>query len=73
MNGLSATRLAVYALGLAAGAGATWAAAQGLVTYDPQTGTLDVLPFNVNAAVASAVSAAANLLAGIALWRGWGK
>jgi hypothetical protein len=72
MNLASALRLAVYAIGLAAGVAATWAASQGLGTYDPESGVFDLHPFRVDAVVTTAVATVGNLLAGIAVWRGWG-
>jgi lysozyme family protein len=73
MNGFSLTRLAIYGIGLVAGVAATWAASQGLGTYDSATGLFDLAPFNVNAVIATAVATAGNALAGVALLRGWGK
>jgi hypothetical protein len=73
MNAASLTRLAIYAAGLIAGVAATWAASQGLGTYDAATGVFDLHPFDLNGVIATGVATAGNLLAGIALLRGWGR
>lgn len=73
MNAASLTRLVIYALGILGGLGATYAASQGWATFDPATGALDIKPFNLNALIATIVATGGNLLAAIALWRGWGR
>lgn len=73
MNALSVTRLAIYAIGLVAGVAATWAASQGLGTYDSATGMFDLHPINLNTVIATGVATIGNGLAGLALLRGWGK
>lgn len=72
MNATSKARGGVYVLGLIGSGAALWLAATGHAVYDPATGDLDILPFNVPAFVAQAVSWAGNGLALIAVWRGWG-
>lgn len=73
MNAASALRLIVYALGLAAGGLATWAAWQGWGTYHPATDTFDLAPFRVGEVVGMLVATVGNALAALALWRGWGR
>lgn len=73
MNATSKARGAVYIAGLLGSGAALWLAASGYAVYDPATGELDVLPFNVPDMVARVVSGGGNVLAAIALWRGWGR
>lgn len=68
---LSSIRGATYAVAFLCGLAAAWAAAQGFATYDPDTGMFDLKPFNVNVVAVTLVSAAGNLLGGIAWVKGW--
>ncbi len=71
MNTTSKARGAVYLLGAIFSGVALWLAANGFATYDIATGELDVLPFNVMQVVTQAVSWAGNVLALVAVWKGW--
>jgi hypothetical protein len=73
MNTTTKARGLVYLLGLLGSGGALWLAATGAAVYDPLTGDLDILPFNVTDFITRAVSWAGNGLALLAVWRGWGK
>jgi hypothetical protein len=73
MNWTATLRLLTYALGLAAGGAATWAAWQGWGTYDPATDTFDLAPFRVGEVVGMLLATVGNALAALALWRGWGR
>lgn len=73
MNTTSKARGAVYLLGLLGSGGALWLAATGHATYDPATGDLDILPFNVPQVITQAVSWIGNGVALLALWKGWGR
>jgi hypothetical protein len=69
MNGASVARLVAYGVGL----GASVLALAGYATFDHETGTLDILPFNVSVVSTWVIGGATNLLAAVALIRGWGK
>lgn len=69
MNGWSVARLATYGVGL----GASVLALAGYATFDHQTGTLDILPFNISVVATWIVGAVANGTAMVALLRGWGR
>lgn len=73
MNTTSKARGAVYLIGLLGSGGALWLAATGHAVYDPATGDIDILPFNVPQLATQAVSWLGNGLALIAVWRGWGR
>ncbi len=80
MNTSAKARQLVYILGLLLGGAATWAAVMGWGTYDPATGNFDLAPVHLPTVVEWIVSGggwffslAANALAALALWRGWGK
>ena len=64
------TRAAVYTAALL-GFAATVATAFGYGTFDPATGMFDLAPFDVKALAAFIVTGAGNLLALIAVLRGW--
>lgn len=60
-----------YLLALAIGTGAV---AAGFATFDPQTGMIDIAPFNLFTGVALALSVAgAPFMALLAVIRGWGR
>lgn len=69
MNVTSAARLTAYGVGL----GASLLALAGYATFDAETGTLDILPFNISVVSTWAITAFTNALAAVALLRGWGK
>lgn len=53
--------------------GASLLALGGYATYDASTGVLDLHPFNVKEVVQNGLSVLSSGLAGLALWKGWGK
>lgn len=61
-------RAFLYVLGLAAG-GLSLA---GYASFDPETWTLDIAPFNLREAALTAVQTIGNGLAALAVWRKWG-
>lgn len=65
-------RFSVYLTGALA-LGATLLAAFGWGTYDPATGLFDLHPIDVRAAAGMIVGAVANLVAALAVLRGWGR
>jgi hypothetical protein len=65
----SASRLVAYGVGL----GASVLALAGYAQFDAETGTLDILPFNISVVSTWVITAFTNTLAGVALLRGWGK
>ena len=73
MNAPSKARGLVYIAGIIGSGAALWLAASGHAVYDPATGDIDILPFNVPQLVTQAVSWIGNGLALIAVWRGWGR
>lgn len=58
-----------YAAALAASA----LALAGLADFNPTTGHLEIHPFNLYAAVASAAGLVSSAIAGLALIKGWGR
>lgn len=48
-------------------------ALSGYATWDPETWVLDIHPFNVREVVMTAGTTFGNVLAAIAVWRGWGR
>lgn len=56
-----------------AGIGATGLQLAQLGTWDGANMTFDLYPFRVDDAVRAAVSGGGNLLAVVAVWRGWGS
>lgn len=73
MDTTTKARGAIYLLGLLGSGAALWLAATGHAAYDPATGDLDILPFNVPQLMTQAVSWFGNGLALLAVLRGWGK
>jgi hypothetical protein len=69
MNLASASRLIAYGVGL----GASLLALAGYAEFDNQTGTLDILPFNISVVTTWGITAFTNALAAVALLRGWGR
>lgn len=69
MNKATLSRGLIYIAGIGAGG----LALAGLADFDPATFELDIHPFNVREAVLTAITTGGNILAGIAVWRGWGK
>jgi hypothetical protein len=69
MNAASALRLVAYLVGM----GASVMALAGYATFDHQTGELDILPFNISVVSTWVVGMATNLLAAVAVIRGWGR
>jgi len=55
-----------------AGIGATGLQLAQLGAWDSASMTFDLYPFRVDDAVRAAVSGSGNLLAMVAVWRGWG-
>ena len=66
---LTTSRGLFYIAGLAAGA----LALSGYATFDAETWTLDILPFNLREFLLTGTTTAGNALAALAVWRGWGK
>ena len=56
-----------------AGAGATGLSLAQFGSFDTATMTFDLYPFRVDDAIRAAVSGGGNLLAMLAVWRGWGR
>lgn len=69
MNGFSFSRLAFYLVGLGAGA----LALAGYADFDSATWMFDIKPFNLREFLLMGVTTAGNVLAALAVWRGWGK
>jgi hypothetical protein len=69
MNLASASRLIAYGVGLVA----SLLALAGYAKFDIQTGTLDILPFNISVVTTWVITAFTNALAAVALLRGWGR
>jgi hypothetical protein len=69
MNLASASRLIAYGVGLVA----SILALAGYAKFDIQTGTLDILPFNISVVTTWVITAFTNALAAVALLRGWGR
>lgn len=68
MNTASVARLVAYGVGL----GASVLALAGYATFDAETGTLDILPFDISVVTTWIITAGTNGLAMVALIRGWG-
>jgi len=56
-----------------AGAAATGLSLAQFGSFDTATMTFDLYPFRVDDAVMALVSGGGNLLAMVAVWRGWGR
>lgn len=65
----TASRLVLYLAGLGAGA----LALAGYADFDSATWTLDIRPFNLREFLLTGVTTAGNIMASLAVWRGWGK
>jgi hypothetical protein len=63
------TRLTLYAAAL----GGAGLAAFNLADFDTTTGVLDIKPINIYALLGVSAAGAGNLLAVIAMLRGWGR
>ncbi len=66
---LTKSRGAFYVLGLGAGI----LALTGYADFDPETWMIDIHPFNLKEFVLTGMTTAGNALAGLAVWRGWGR
>ena len=63
------TRLLIYAASFAA----SGLALAGMADFDAASGTFDLAPFNIYAAVGAIGGVVSSGLAALALWRGWGR
>ena len=62
-------RLVIYLAGLAAGG----MALAGYADFDSATWVLDIRPFNLREFILTGATTAGNVLASLAVWRGWGR
>ena len=65
----TASRLVLYLAGLGAGA----LALAGYADFDSATWTLDIHPFNLREFLLTGATTAGNIVASLAVWRGWGR
>jgi hypothetical protein len=69
MTDLTKGRGLIYIAGLIAGA----LALAGYADFDPATWMIDIHPFNLREFLLTGTTTAGNLLAAVAVFRGWGK